>query len=64
MQIPFNFKDDSGHIIYRDSLTFESIEEYEALSEEERQTLIHERYDNWLAIVNMPFEEPVLEEEV
>ena len=64
-QIVFTITEEDG-TVFRDALTFNSMQELRNTSAEERGEMIQERYDNWLEIINTPppEEEAQTEEEV
>lgn len=62
VQVPFNYKDENGNVIFRDSLTF-TLSEYRNISAAEREAMMQTRYENWLYTKANPVEESVLPEE-
>lgn len=53
-QIPFNYKDENGNVIFRDALIFTSISDLRNTSKAEREEMMEQRYQTWLQARNTP----------
>lgn len=63
--IPFHIRDESGEVVFRDSLTFPTMVALRNASAAERQAMMRQRYEAHQALLAAePREEPVEPEDV
>lgn len=51
-KVDFSITDESGEVVFRDSIVFTSMAELRNTSQAEREAIMQERYQNFLAAIN------------